>query len=76
MLISTMFLVLTCPKSKILNDTEYYWNNHDEKILNVAKNRCGELYKNAPCVKTFTKVGKKDYLVTCGAEKIRINDVK
>ena len=55
-----------CPKTKIVNTSGYKWNNFDATTLNISKRRCGELYSQSPCVKTFTKWGERDYRVICG----------
>lgn len=61
--------LLTCATPKIDNATKYPWNDFDQQSLNVAKVRCGELYKQSPCVKLFRKWDEKDYTVLCGKEK-------
>jgi hypothetical protein len=60
---------LTCPKTKIVNQTNYKWNKFDQQSLNTAKKRCKELYKKSPCVKIFYKTQKMDYKVVCGAQE-------
>lgn len=62
-------MAFSCANTKIINETEYPWNSHDQKMLDYSKKRCSELYKNSPCVKLFKKWGKKDYSVICGREK-------
>jgi len=65
----TLLLALSCPKTEMLNVTNYEWNKHDVETLTYSKKRCGELYKDAPCVKLFRKWGKQDYSVVCGGKK-------
>lgn len=56
-----------CPKPKIENRTSYDWNSFDSVSLRTAVKRCGEIYRNSPCVKRFIKRGERDYSVVCGA---------
>lgn len=49
----------------IVNNTSI-WNPDDQKHLDRARVRCGELYPDAPCVKKFEKVKELQYRVTCG----------
>lgn len=60
-------LALSCPTTKITNVTKFPWNSHDQQTLTYSRNRCVQLYNDAPCVKLFRKWGKQDYSVTCGA---------
>lgn len=41
--------------------------NRDLEAVNIAKQHCGELYKDAPCVKKFVKMEPLVYRITCGA---------
>ncbi len=65
LLVITLFS-LSCSKTIIVNTTKYPWNSFDQKTLNQAKKRCGEIYPNAPCVKWFKKYGSIDYSIICG----------
>lgn len=61
-------LALSCPSPEIFNHTKT-WNTADEKAFNTAKKRCGEIYKTASCVKSFTKVKENTYRVICSEKK-------
>lgn len=64
-----IILVLSCPITVMQNITKYPWNDYDRSILKQTEKRCGEIYKDAPCVKLFKKWDKQDYSVVCGKEK-------
>ena len=68
MLAAAVLVSLSCAPRKITNVTKFPWNAHDEKTLAYTRNRCVQVYKDAPCVKLFRKWGKQDYSVVCGAE--------
>lgn len=55
-----------CPKTIIVNKTQYPWNNYDNEMLTYAQKRCYAIYSDAQCCKTFIKRGKQDYSVICG----------
>ena len=57
----------TCPKTEIRGNLTYGWDSYDQETLQMAKIRCGEKYPSSPCVKVFTKTGKRSYQVVCGA---------
>lgn len=59
------FAMANCPETKIVNHTKT-WNEQDQKTLDRAKKRCGQLYPEAPCVKVFTKKDDSTYTVACG----------
>lgn len=63
-----LLAALSCPKPEIINSSGYQWNSFDQKTLNRAKVRCGQLYPNSPCVKKFMKTDKMTYQVICGAK--------
>ena len=54
-----------CPATKIDNWTKV-WNEQDQKTLDGAKIRCGQIYPDAPCVKFFRKKDDTTYNVICG----------
>lgn len=64
-----MLLSSSCPETKMVNRTEFPWNDFDRQTLARAKKRCGELYENSPCVKLFIKRTANDYSVLCGRAK-------
>lgn len=66
MLSKTFFMLsLACPPTMIINKTDV-WTNEDQKVLAGTKVRCGEIYKDAPCVKKFIKKEELLYNVVCG----------
>lgn len=66
---AAIFIAFTCPVPKVVNTTKFPWNRHDEKTLSYANKRCGQVYKDAPCVTWFKKWGKQDYSVVCGGRQ-------
>lgn len=60
-------LGLSCPSMNIINKTKV-WNVIDKEVLSIAIKRCGELYKNSPCLKKFIKVEENVYRVICSKE--------
>lgn len=67
------FLILTaalnCSPTEMINKTSDPWNDQDKQHLDIAKKRCGEIYKNSACVRTFIKRTTSDYSVICSKEK-------
>lgn len=59
---------LNCPPTVIENRTDT-WTKLDQDTLNRAKHRCGELYKESPCLKFFRKKAERTYNALCGQEK-------
>lgn len=64
-----VLLALSCSAAIMQNVTPFPWNDYDRDELKYAEKRCGEIYKDTPCVKIFRKFGKRDYSVVCGKEK-------
>lgn len=58
-----------CPKPEIVNESKKPFNEQDKQTLARAYKRCGELYKDSPCVKLFIKRTERDYAVICGKLK-------
>ena len=56
----------TCPVTVIVNESTEAWNATDQDNLKHATRRCGAIYKDAPCLKTFTKKGPRRYWALCG----------
>lgn len=56
---------LFCPQPKVTNSTDS-WTKTDAAQLKFSKKRCGQLYKDAPCLKYFWKVEFQTYRVICG----------
>lgn len=61
-----LLFALSCPKPEVVNTSDLPWNDHDQKTLEYAKKRCGEIYPDAPCVKWFKKYAFQSYSVICG----------
>lgn len=61
-------LALSCATTKVVNHTKV-WSKNDERALNGAKVRCGQIYPNSPCVRTFYKMEENRYRVICGHEE-------
>ena len=63
------FLGSTCLEPKMVNLTKLPWNYADIMHLDIAKKRCGEIYKSSACVIEFRKRTSSDYSVICGKGK-------
>jgi hypothetical protein len=61
-----LLLALSCPDTKMINNSGLPWNKYDYSVLQSAKKRCGEIYPDAPCVKKFYKKEETNYWVICG----------
>lgn len=59
-----VILGLVCPDPKIENRTST-WTKDDQKMLEQAKTRCGQIYSDSPCVKMFRKNEEQGYSVIC-----------
>lgn len=60
-----------CPSTVIELREGAIWEVDDIKVFERAIQRCGELYKNSPCVKKIIKLGRRDntrYRVICGGD--------
>lgn len=58
-------LALCC--TTILTPTDD-WSDRDETAFTTARSRCGEIYKDSPCLVKFTKMEEADtYRAICGA---------
>lgn len=67
-MIFLLTLMLSCPLVKIVNKTDT-WTDRDQKTLEKAFIRCGELYKKSRCLKVFTKYPNNHYSVICGEQQ-------
>jgi hypothetical protein len=67
-IVFTVLTAFSCPKTDVVNKTTE-WNKQDQIALETAKNRCGQLFLNAPCLKMFRKVEEGIYTALCGAGK-------
>lgn len=59
-------VLAVCAPTKMVNLTNLDWNDFDRQHLQVAKKRCGEIYKKSPCALEFRKRSERDYSVICG----------
>ncbi len=64
-----VFLAVSCLPTLVVNVSGDKWNAYDNKMLDHAKVRCGELDKDFPCVRLFRKFGVQSYTVICGVKK-------
>lgn len=62
----TLVLAISCQIPKIVIYPGLTWNRFDTQTLEKAKVRCGELYKQSPCVKVFYKKAERTHSVVCG----------
>ena len=58
-------LALVCSSVTVVNYTKE-WIKIDQLNYNQAVKRCPELYKDAPCLKTFIKKRDRVYNAICG----------
>jgi len=83
MIAETIFgAILTCTPVTIVNDVDITSNlktTQDMNTLIKAKKRCGEIYKDAPCVETlYIKTdswGDRMYSVICRAKDYKKESV-
>ncbi len=54
-----------CPKTRLVNESEYKWNRIDRLVLRSARKRC-KIMTVWPCCKTFVKRDKNIYYAECG----------
>ena len=59
-------MTLLCAVTLVINLSSEPINSQDEVNMGVAAKRCGELYKDAPCLKKFIKVEPLMYRAICG----------
>lgn len=52
----------------LINSSKLPWNDHDREILAGLKrrDRCAQVWKDAPCLKKFIKRSFQNYWVICG----------
>lgn len=58
-------LALSCAEPKLINASKEPWTKFDRKTIQTAKVRCGQIYKESPCVKVFKKTRPRTYVVVC-----------
>jgi hypothetical protein len=69
MIIPLTLAALSCSPTTMINQTKDPWNRFDKTVLQKAEVRCGEIYPDAPCVKSFYKRPEQSYWVICKGEK-------
>ena len=57
---------MECLLPLVLNLSTEKWNDMDDEALSAAKVRCEQIYKEAPCLKQFTKTEPNVYRAICG----------
>lgn len=63
----SLFFILNCPITEIVNKTSYEWNKHDQETMIYCQKRCKYYYEDSQCLKKFFKIGKQDYYALCGS---------
>lgn len=58
-----------CPNTTFKGFNSKNFTDMDLACYKTAKRRCGEIYKDSPCLKVFQKTGEMDYRAICGQEK-------
>lgn len=61
--------LLVCKALILINSSNLPWIPHDFEVSGNASKRCGEIYKNSPCLVKFSKIGYNRYLAICGSPK-------
>jgi hypothetical protein len=56
-----------CPETRMVNRSEWEWDQYDKKVLDSLKGRCSKEYSDAKCLKLLNKYGMQDYAVICGS---------
>jgi len=60
-----------CPEPIVTNNTEFPWNDNDEKVFTSAKVRCQHYFKRSPCLIKLAKMGERNYHATCGVKRTK-----
>ena len=60
---------MICAAVLLYNLSKEPWNTFDKGQQKIATKRCGEIYKEAPCLSRFIKVEYHMYRAICGPEK-------
>lgn len=63
-----LYTFLSCPAILMVNKSEEPWNNKDYDTKKRAMQRCGEIYKDSPCLKVFVKTEPQSYWAICGEQ--------
>lgn len=63
-----------CLVPLIINLSALAWLPEDQQVMEsiVEHKRCEARYPELPCLIKFTKLGKRDYHVTCGRPKLKV----
>jgi hypothetical protein len=66
MLVLALFFAVSCPETKKINKSNLPWNDFDRHEMSYCQKRCSKEYDDAPCLKSFFKLGFQDYYCECG----------
>lgn len=69
MFLSSIVTADTCPRVHIVEPVDEPWTQRDQRILDTAKVRCGQIYKDSPCLISFEKVTTGQYRAICGQKR-------
>jgi len=60
---------MICIAALMINLSDHPWQAIDYANKRAAMVRCGELYPDAPCLKTFIKKDVRVYNAVCGNKR-------
>jgi len=63
-----LLAALSCPTTVIVNKTNT-WTERDQKTMQIAAQRCEQVYKKSPCLVLFVKKDELTYNALCGKKK-------
>lgn len=63
-----LIAALSCPPTKVINDTAT-WNAQDQQTLTRAQKRCEHYFPDAPCLKKLRKKSNNNYQAICGTKE-------
>ena len=61
-------VALLCPNTELIGFTGEL-TKQDQQFLEIAKQRCKEIYPDMPCLKVFEKKEENVYRAICGAQE-------
>jgi len=61
-----LIMTVSCPETKMINKSKLPWNDYDRQTMAHCQKRCPYEYDDAPCLKSFFKLGFQDYFCMCG----------
>jgi hypothetical protein len=59
----------TCPVTEVLAFTSEPWSDRDQSGYRSARQRCGAIFPNSPCLIRFTRMEQGRYRAICGGRR-------